>query len=258
MIMSKIFKSIREWRDFRKQTVFMGKTIGFVPTMGNLHDGHRELLERSVKENDLTVLSIFVNPAQFDNKMDLEKYPRTQDADVLFAREAKVDFILIPDYDSLYPDNYTYKVQECEISGLMEGRSRPGHFDGMLTVVLKLFQIVKATRSYFGEKDYQQLQLVRGLVDAFFLDTEIIAHPTVRDANGFALSSRNGRLSSDEYDRAIKFPKLLGTGRSADAIGQDLSNLGIEVDYIEDWFGRRFGAIKIGGVRLIDNFKMEK
>lgn len=255
--MSKIFKSVKEWKEFRRSNQFFDKTIGFVPTMGNLHQGHRVLLERSVEENDFTVLSIFVNPTQFDNKEDLEKYPQTQDADVQVAAEAKVDYILIPDYDSLYSDNYTYKVQETIISKLMEGKSRPGHFDGMLTVVLKLFQLVKATRAYFGEKDYQQLQLVKGLVDAFFIDTEIIACPTVRDENGLALSSRNSRLSTEDYAQAIQFPRILKSGKSPKEVRKKLGELSIEVDYIEDVLGRRFGAVNIGNVRLIDNFNLK-
>lgn len=255
--MSKIVRSIKEWREIRRGTEFFEKTIGFVPTMGNLHDGHRRLLERSVNENDFTVLSIFVNPTQFDNKEDLEKYPHTQDADIQIAREAKVDYVLIPDYDSLYPDNYTYKVQEHAISNLMEGKSRSGHFDGMLTVVLKLLQLTKSSRAYFGEKDYQQLQLVKGLVDAFFIDTEIINCPTIRDKNGLALSSRNSRLSPDNYAMAVKFPKVLKSEKSAEAVLQRFCELGIEVDYIEELFGRRFGAVKVGNVRLIDNLKME-
>lgn len=256
--MTKILRSIKEWREFRRGTEFFGKTIGFVPTMGNLHEGHRKLLERSVNENDLTILSIFVNPTQFDNKEDLEKYPQTQNIDIQIAQKAKVDYVLIPDYDSIYPDNYTYKIQEHHISNLMEGKSRPGHFDGMLTVVLKLLQLTKSTRAYFGEKDYQQLQLVKGLVDAFFIDTEIVSCPTIRDKNGFALSSRNSRLSVEDYAIAIKFPEVLKAEKSSKAANERLSKLGIEVDYIEDLFGRRFGAVKVGNVRLIDNLKIEE
>jgi len=256
--MLKIVRSIKEWREIRGGTEFSGKTIGFVPTMGNLHEGHRRLLERSVEENDVTILSIFVNTTQFDNKEDLEKYPQTQEADIQIAGEAKVDYILIPDYDSLYPDNYAYKVQEHDISNLMEGKLRPGHFDGMLTVVLKLLQLAKSTRAYFGEKDYQQLQLVKGLVDAFFIDTEIVSCPTIRDANGFALSSRNSRLSAEDYAMAIKFPEVLRVEKSPRTVSERLFELGIEVDYIEDLFGRRFGAVKVGNVRLIDNLKIEE
>lgn len=251
----KLFTSVRDWQDFLKKEG-PGKSIGFVPTMGNLHAGHQALLERSVRENDWTLLSIFVNPTQFDNKEDLKQYPRTLEADIEIARKAKVDFIIAPSFEALYPDNYTYKVQETEISVLMEGKSRPGHFEGMLTIVLKLLVVAKASRAYFGEKDYQQFQLIRGLAAAFFLDTEIIACPTVRDENGVALSSRNSRLSPQEYLKAIHFPEILSTGGSPEAVVQRLSDFGFEVDYIEEAFGRRFGTVRVGGVRLIDNFKI--
>jgi len=255
--MLKIFKSVKEWRAFRQRDQFFGKTIGFVPTMGNLHLGHRALIERSVRENDFTVLSIFVNPTQFNNREDLEKYPRTQEADIRMVEGVRADYILMPEYDCLYPDDYTYRVQESVISKFMEGRSRPGHFDGMLTVVLKLLQLVRATRAYFGEKDYQQLQLVRGLVDAFFIDTEIVACSTVRDENGLALSSRNSRLSEGDYDKAVQFAKILQSEKSSKAVCERLDEMGIEVDYIEDGSGRRFGAVNVGGVRLIDNYDLK-
>lgn len=255
--MPKLFRSVKEWRAFRRGDQFLDKTLGFVPTMGNLHKGHRALLERSVSENDFTLLSIFVNPTQFNNKEDLEKYPRTEVADIQIAEQAKVDYILIPDYDSLYSDNYAYKVHEASLSKLMEGKFRPGHFDGMLTVVLKLLQLAKATRAYFGEKDYQQLQLVRGMVDAFFIDTEIVGCPTVRDENGLALSSRNSRLSPEDYRKAIQFPHILKSEIPAYAVREQLRELGIEVDYIEDLYDRRLGAVNIGNVRLIDNIKIK-
>lgn len=250
----KIFTSIKEWQNFLK-TENISHSLGFVPTMGNLHAGHQSLLERSSQENNHTLLSIFINPTQFDNKEDLENYPQTLEADIEIARNAKTDFILVPTFDSLYPDNYTYRIQETHLSLLMEGKSRPNHFDGMLTIVLKLLLIAKATRAYFGEKDYQQLALVKGLAKAFFLDTEIISCPTIRDENGFALSSRNSRLNSEEYQKALHFPKLLQSQASPQIISQSLSDLGFEVDYIEEHSGRRFGAVKLSRVRLIDNFK---
>lgn len=251
-----LFTSIKDWQEFLKHHN-PAHSLGFVPTMGNLHAGHQSLLERSVRENDHTLLSIFINPTQFNNKTDFEKYPQTLTADIDIAHKAKVDFILAPTFDSIYPDNYTYKVQETQLSLLMEGKSRPGHFDGMLTVVLKLLIIANATRAYFGEKDYQQLQLIQGLAKAFFLNTQIIPCPTIRDQNGLALSSRNSRLTPEQYLTAIHFPKTLNSQNSPEAISQTLSNLGFEVDYIEDLAGRRFGAVTLSNVRLIDNFKIQ-
>jgi len=254
-MLPKIFTSIKDWQAFLKKEN-LTHSLGFVPTMGNLHAGHQSLLERSVQENDHTLLSIFINPTQFDNHSDLENYPRTLEEDIDIARKTNVDFILIPTFSDLYPDNYTYKVQETHLSHIMEGKSRPNHFDGMLTIVLKLLLIAKPIRAYFGEKDFQQLQLVQGLAKAFFLDTEIIACPTIRDENGFALSSRNSRLSSEQYRQALLFPKLLSgqTQDSLKTIPEILSGCGFQIDYIEEHCGRRFGAVKLGNVRLIDNF----
>lgn len=252
----KLFTSVQDWQDFLKDQA-PNQSLGFVPTMGNLHAGHQNLLERSARENDHTLLSIFINPTQFDNKTDLEQYPQTLEADIAIASKAKVNFILAPTFDSIYPDNYAYKVTETQLSLLMEGKSRPGHFDGMLTVVLKLLILAKATRAYFGEKDYQQLQLIQGLAKAFFIDTEIIACPTIRDQNGLALSSRNTRLTPPQYLTALDFPKTLNAQASPKAISQTLSDLGFQVDYIEDYAGRRFGAVNLANVRLIDNFKLQ-
>lgn len=250
-----IFKSVKEWQAFRKKEK-IADSLGFVPTMGNLHAGHQSLLERSAQENDHSLLSIFINPTQFDNKDDLKHYPRTLEADIEIARKANIDFLLIPSFTDLYPDNYTYKVQETQLSQIMEGKARPNHFEGMLTIVLKLLLIAKASRAYFGEKDFQQLELIQGLAKAFFLDTEIIPCPTIRDEKGFALSSRNSRLSSQQYLKALLFPQLLNSTGSVQSISQRLSQSGFEVDYIEDYSGRRFGAVKLGNVRLIDNFKI--
>lgn len=252
--MLEVVRSVEAWRELRRGERFWGKSMGFVPTMGNLHEGHRSLLERSVGENDFTVLSIFVNPTQFDNKEDLVKYPRTEDKDIELAREVGTNFVFIPNYGELYPDDYAYKVEESVMSRLMEGKARPGHFDGMLTVVLKLLELVKARRAYFGEKDYQQLELVRGMVRAFFVDTEIVACPTVRDEQGFALSSRNSRLSEEGYWKGVEFAKILRSGKTAEEVVERLLKLGIEVDYVEDLQGRRLGAVRIEGVRLIDNW----
>lgn len=249
----KIFSSIAEWQTFRRQALFEHKKIGFVPTMGNLHQGHYSLLARSVQENDLTVLSVFVNPTQFDNPEDLQKYPRTFEQDVALARSAGVDFILNPEYAALYPDDYRYKVSESTFSQQFCGQYRPGHFDGVLTVVLKLLQLVKPTNSYFGEKDFQQLQLIKDMVAAFFMDINIVASPTVRDANNLALSSRNSRLTPEQYALALEFPKLLAGQQTANEIKAALTKLGFRVDYIAEHAGRRLGAVHLGSVRLIDN-----
>lgn len=255
--MTEIIKSVGQWQELCQQNFFDRKQIGFVPTMGNLHQGHQSLLTRSVRENKITILSLFVNPTQFDNKNDLDKYPRTFEQDVKLAREEKVDFIFAPKSADLYPDNYLYRVSEVQLSQKLCGKFRPGHFDGMLTIVLKLFNLIKPTKAYFGEKDYQQLQLIKGMVEAFFLDIEIIACPTIRTDEGLALSSRNSRLSSDQYQQAQQFPRVLNSQQSCQEIARSLTQLGFEVDYIEEHDGRRYGAVRLGEVRLIDNVKVK-
>lgn len=254
--MTEIIRSVADWRTLRQQTIFKDKRVGFVPTMGNLHQGHRSLLTQSVVENQITILSLFVNPTQFDNTNDLEKYPRTFEQDVKLAEVENVDYIFAPNYAELYPDAYLYRMSEAQLSKQLCGYHRPGHFDGMLTIVLKLFNLVRPTKAYFGEKDYQQLQLVKGMVEALFLNVEIIACPTIRAADGLALSSRNSRLSNEQYQQALQFPRLLKSQQSCQEIIHLLKELGFEIDYIEEYNGRRYGAVRLGEVRLIDNFKL--
>jgi pantoate--beta-alanine ligase len=220
--------------------------------MGALHAGHIALLERARSENERVVLTIFVNPTQFNDPGDLAGYPRTLESDAAQAKPY-TDVILVPAADEMYRDRYRYRVVETELSRRWEGAHRPGHFEGVLTVVLKLFHAVQPGRAYFGEKDWQQLQLVRGMAEAFFLPVEIIACPTIRDTDGLALSSRNRRLSPAGRARASGFPRALRDARNAAAAAADLEVQGFEVDYVEDYQGVRLGAVRIDGVRLIDN-----
>ncbi len=229
--------------------------IGFVPTMGALHQGHVSLIEKSTSENDITVVSIFVNPTQFDNSGDLRKYPNQLKSDIKILERKKVNYLFIPDFNELYPDNYKYKIEETELSKLLCGAFRKGHFTGVLTVVMKLLNIVKPSRAYFGEKDYQQLLLVRGMVKAFFLDVEIVGCPIVREVDGLALSSRNLRLTGKERAKAGLLSKLLKSDLSDGKVKSELEKKGFKVDYIESKFSRRFGAVYLGKVRLIDNVK---
>lgn len=250
----RVFTSVAEWRAERAGERFAGRTVGFVPTMGALHAGHRALLERARAENDRVVLSIFVNPTQFNDPTDLAKYPRTLDEDVALADGLATD-VLVPTPEQMYPDRYRYRVTELEFSRELEGAHRPGHFDGVLTVVLKLLNLVQPTRAYFGEKDWQQLHLVRGMAEALFLPCEIVACPTVREADGLAMSSRNRRLAPADRARAAAFPKLLRAG-TAEAAAGALRGAGFEVDYVAERAGVRLGAVHIGGVRLIDNVRV--
>jgi len=248
-----VFEDIVAWRSERLAETRAGLTLGFVPTMGALHDGHRSLVRRSRQENDRTLVSIFVNPTQFSDAADLARYPRTVQNDLAVLRAEETDFVLLPGVEDLYPDAYRYRITETGGSAELEGAHRPGHFDGVLTVVLKLLLIAQPERAYFGEKDWQQLTLVRGMADALFLPTTIVGCPTVREADGLALSSRNRLLAPAERARAPLFYRALASAPTADAVARELRAAGFEVDYIEDRDGRRVGAVRLGGVRLIDN-----
>lgn len=246
----KIIRTVSEWQELRRSLV---GSLGFVPTMGALHAGHRSLVEKSERENDLTAVSIFVNPTQFNDPADFEKYPKTWEEDVALLEAAGVDFLFAPDFSEMYPDGYRYSMNECEESRVLCGEHRPGHFEGVLSVVLKLLNLVQADRAYFGEKDYQQLKLIEGMARAFFMKTQVIPCPTVREVDGLALSSRNRRLTTEERRKAPLFFKTLSQGRSPVEMRVGLENAGFQVEYIEERWGRRFGAVTLGSVRLIDN-----
>ena len=248
-----VFEEPSWWRGQRLAQVRAGLTLGFVPTMGALHEGHLSLVRRSREENDLTLVSIFVNPTQFDDPADLAKYPRTLETDLATLETEGADFVFRPREPDLYADDYRYRVTEIGLSTVMEGVYRPGHFDGVLTVVFKLLQIISAERAYFGEKDWQQLTLVRGMVEAFFLSTTIVACATVRETDGLAVSSRNGRLPLADRTRASRFYRVLSVAPTAEVAARDLRASGFAVDYVEDRDGRRLGAVRLGDVRLIDN-----
>jgi pantoate--beta-alanine ligase len=221
--------------------------------MGALHAGHLKLIQESIRQNDRTIVSIFVNPAQFNDPRDFASYPSPLEEDLAVCEAAGVDAVFLPKRELLYPDNYTYRVTEVEQSDLLEGASRPGHFEGVLTVVLKLLLLVSPTRAYFGEKDWQQLQLVRGMAQAFLVETEIIGFPTVREEDGLAMSSRNVRLSEAARIRAPEFYRVLTTAMDCAMARHELESLGFDVEYIDERDGRRLGAVQLEGVRLIDN-----
>ena len=251
--MTAVLESPSLWRRERLAQIRAGLTLGFVPTMGALHEGHLSLVRRSRAENDRTLVSIFVNPTQFDDPADLAQYPRTLQHDLTLLEGEGAEFVLVPDQTQLYEDAFRYRVTESELSRVMEGAHRPGHFDGVLTVVLKLLQIASAERAYFGEKDWQQLSLVRGMAAAFFLPTAVIGCATVREPDGLALSSRNRRLRPSDRRKAPQFYRALSTSPTPEAAARALCAAGFTVDYVEDRDGRRLGAVRLGGVRLIDN-----
>ncbi len=251
--MTVVFKDLKKWQEYTKGPNYAGKQVGFVPTMGALHEGHASLFKRSKAENEITVASIYINPTQFNNPEDLKNYPVTTNEDLRLLESCGVDYCLLPSYEDIYRDKYRYRVEEEEVSRVLCGAHREGHFTGVLTVVLKLLNLVKAHKAYFGEKDYQQYLLVKGMADAFFLTTEIVSCATVRAKDGLALSSRNKRLKATELELATYFVKELKSGAGVEAIKKNLTSKGFRVDYVEDRFGRRFGAVHLGDVRLIDN-----
>ena len=186
-----------------------GKEIGLVPTMGALHEGHASLVCRSVKENGITVVSVFVNPTQFNDKNDLKNYPRTLDADCKLLDECGADYVLAPSVEEMYPTPDTRQFEYPPVSTVMEGAHRPGHFNGVCQVVSRLFYIVKPTRAYFGEKDWQQIAVVKAMVRHLGLPVQIVECDIVRDADGLARSSRNTLLSKDERAIAPNIYKAL-------------------------------------------------
>ena len=247
----KIIKSVEEWKEIRK--TLNGKTIGFVPTMGGLHNGHLSLMKKNRAENDVAVASVYLNPTQFNDKKDLETYPANFSDDVKLLESAGIDYLFAPTYDVMYPDDYKYKVIETDFSKELCGAKRPGHFDGVLTVVMKLFNIIRPTNAYFGEKDFQQFKLLQGMIKAFFLDINIIPCPIVREENGLAISSRNRKLSSEGLKIAPKLHEIMAMNNSISEKEKLLTEAGFTVDYITEKDGRLYAAAFLEGVRLIDN-----
>jgi pantoate--beta-alanine ligase len=188
---------------------YNSKNIGFVPTMGALHSGHISLVERCVKENDVCVVSVFVNPTQFNDKADLEHYPRTEEADKKLLEAAGCDIVFMPGVEEMYPEEDTRVFNFGSIETVMEGKYRPGHFNGVAQIVSKLFDAVEPTRSYFGEKDFQQVAIIRDMVRQLNLPVEIIACPIIREESGLARSSRNELLSAEERKKAALISQVL-------------------------------------------------
>ena len=261
-----------------------GKKVGLVPTMGALHAGHASLVKRSVNENDVTVVSVFVNPTQFNDKNDLVKYPRTLEADCKLLEDCGATLVFAPSVEEMYPETDSRQFGYAPLDTVMEGAFRPGHFNGVCQIVSKLFDAVKPHRAYFGEKDFQQLAIIREMVRQMKFDLEIVGCPIVREEDGLALSSRNARLSSDERENALNISRTLFKSRTfaathsvsetqkmvEDAIA---AAPGLRLEYFEivdgntlqkigDWNETSYavGCITVfcGEVRLIDNIKYKE
>lgn len=261
-----------------------GKKVGLVPTMGALHAGHASLVKRSVNENEVTVVSVFVNPTQFNDKNDLVKYPRTLDADCKLLEACGATYAFAPSVEEMYPEPDTRQFSYAPLDIVMEGAFRPGHFNGVCQIVSKLFEAVKPHRAYFGEKDFQQLAIIREMVRQMQFDLEIVGCPIVREEDGLALSSRNARLSAEERENALKISQTLFKSRTFAAthtVSETLKFVedaiaavpGLRLEYFEivdgntlqkvdNWNQTSYvvGCITVfcGDVRLIDNIKYKE
>ena len=261
-----------------------GKTIGLVPTMGALHAGHASLVKRCVAENDVAVVSVFVNPTQFNDQNDLLKYPRTLEADCRLLEGEGAAFVFAPSVEEMYPEADTRRFSYAPLDTVMEGIHRPGHFNGVCQIVSKLFDAVKPDRAYFGEKDFQQLAIIREMVRQMHYPLEIVGCPIVREADGLALSSRNARLSEAERATALNISRALF--RSLDFardhtlvetkrfVEESIAAVdGLRLEYFEIVDGRTLQAVSswddtdyivgcitvyCGDVRLIDNIKYKE
>ncbi len=274
-----ILRTISTTRDFLQEIKNTGKSIGFVPTMGALHEGHLDLMRRARKETDFVAVSIFVNPIQFNNKEDLEKYPSTLEDDILKLRSIPCDLLFNPTALEMYPEPVNDKYNFGSLENVLEGRFRPGHFNGVAVVVRKLFEIIEPDRSYFGEKDYQQLRIIESLVNDYQIPVDIIPCPTVREEDGLAMSSRNKRLSKKERKIAPVIYKTLEEARKLAyetpvtvlirQARENIENINVfNLEYLEIVDGKTLLpvdrlikgnkyiiciAAQLGNVRLIDN-----
>lgn len=277
-----VYNFIVDIQRFVEEKHNLGLKVGFVPTMGALHEGHISLINRAKKENDIVVCSVFVNPIQFNNPADLEKYPRTPEKDIEKLEQAGCDAVFMPTAEEMYPNKVEDHYDFGDIEHVMEGACRPGHFNGVAIVVRKLFEIVNPNKAYFGEKDFQQLAIIKKMVRDLNMNLEIVPCPIVREIDGLAMSSRNVRLN--EAERAIA-PKIFATLNDAiskkDAMSpSEMKKYTLnkyaeikefDVEYVEitdeinlksleNWnecdHARIFVALQLGPVRLIDNVRI--
>ncbi len=277
-----IISTIQQFCVRRTELSNLGKTLGFVPTMGALHEGHLELMRRAKQENDLLVVSIFVNPIQFNNQEDLKKYPRTLETDMEMLESVNCDLLFFPSVEEMYPEAINDNYDFGKLANVMEGAARPGHFNGVAIVVRKLFEIIEPQKAYFGEKDYQQLAIIQKLVKMIPLSVEIIPCQIVRENDGLAMSSRNMRLSENErfaapfifqtLQKAVKLNAVLSPEELKNWVLTKFSTQPeFKIDYVEiaedqqlqavtHWNDANgvliFIAVFLGNVRLIDNMRI--
>ena len=278
----RIVKTINELISLVNELKADNKTIGFVPTMGALHEGHLTLVRQCVAENEVCMVSIFVNPTQFNNKADLEKYPRNVEKDAQLLEEAGCAYVFAPSAEEMYSTDELENTFQFDFGGmdrLMEGKFRPGHFNGVVQVVSKLFKLVQPDKAYFGKKDFQQLAIIHRMVRLMHFPVEVVDCPIVREASGLAMSSRNERLSAAERDTAANIYRILNESRNltdkmspgelTQWVTDEVNNAGgLSVEYfdiadretlitIDRWQPESIGCIAVfcGEVRLIDNIE---
>jgi len=251
----KIIKKIAEMQKIANDLRQQGKSIGFVPTMGYLHEGHLSLMKCARKENDVVVISIFVNPTQFVPGEDYERYPRDEEGDIKKAKEVGVDIVFIPDVKDMYPDGYSTYVEEKVLSAGLCGARRPGHFKGVTTIVAKLFNIVKPHRAYFGKKDYQQLRVIERMARDLNFDIEIIGCPIVREPDGLAMSSRNVYLSQEERKSALCLYKSLLLAQNMIKKGEKKPAIIKKV--MEEFILKHPHVKKIDYIEIVDRYTLQ-
>lgn len=276
-----VFAQISELQDYLSDARRKGWTIGFVPTMGALHQGHLSLVEAAQQQTDLTIVSIFVNPTQFNNPADLENYPRTEEQDLKLLAQQQCDVVFMPDFSAIYPEDYqTIDLNLHPIDVVMEGKFRPGHFKGVINVVYRLFEILQPNCAFFGKKDFQQVALIKAMVRRLNLPVKIIACDTLRETSGLAMSSRNIRLSSEERIQAVVLYQTLALGQQLALEYTPAETLqfmlgffgksGLKLEYLEivepsslfplsdEWVPGATACIVAycGSVRLIDNMEL--
>ncbi|THG53863.1 MULTISPECIES: pantoate--beta-alanine ligase [Muribaculum] len=277
-----IIRTVAQLRKAVETAKLNQKKIGLVPTMGALHEGHMSLVQSACADNDVVIVSVFVNPTQFNNANDLQTYPRTEEADCEKLRQAGVHIAFVPSVEEVYPEPDTRIFNLGPVAEVMEGAMRPGHFNGVAQVVSRLFEMVRPDRAYFGEKDFQQIAVIRRMVELEGFNLEIVPCPIVRADDGLALSSRNVRLSEHQRDVApnihrilkesLKWAETLGVEETATRVADAINQFPeMEVEYykivdqktmqpVTDWYADGHGAVGcitvyLGDVRLIDNIK---
>lgn len=248
----KVYNKISELQEHISKLKSEGKTVGFIPTMGALHYGHISLVSLGMCQCDVTVVSVFVNPTQFNNPDDLLKYPRTLESDVALLSSINCDIVFAPTVEEMYPENRkAIRLDLGNLANLMEGKFRPGHFDGVVDVVSRLFEIVNPTKAFFGLKDFQQVSVIRFMTSKLNLPVEIIACPTLRETSGLAMSSRNMRLSETEKEDALHIYKSLLLAKELSASNSPLEVKEKAVEFFET------GKLKLEYLEIVDPKTLE-